>query len=1005
MLRSKNNNLADKKGLTVMVLKKGMVLLLGFCCGMLFGAKLETKTGVDKNGFHYRYVENDPYSGREYTLKNGLKVYLSRIAVQPRISFKLAVRAGQADSPAEATGLAHYLEHMMFKGNDRIGALDYEKEKVLLARIEQLFEKRRKTADPKEKEKIYAEIDRLSSEAAKYAAAGEYSQLISSIGGSGLNAFTASDMTVYVVSIPAQELEKLLQLESERLRNPVMRLFHTELEAVYEEFNRGRDNDKRLLYEAVNAKLFPPHPYSWVPFIGNPEHLKNPSIAEISAFLKKYYVPSNMAVLLAGDLDYDRTIQLVDRYFSSLPAAPAPERKLAKAGPLTSDQQVRVSSPKAEKLRIGFRIEPGRRNELLGILLADLLSNGSTGLMDSHLVRQQKVQSASAGLDERKDYSLFLLSGTPRSGQSLDQLSGLLLGELQKVRDGDFSEELLQALILNYRKSLVNARINPEAALWTYLDAFIKKRDYAENLRIIDDLEKIGKKEIVDFARTLKYHVRADKITGKADDSGKVPKPKMTPVTVNSGKNSAYGKEFLKLPPAPLPPLDVIDFKKDFSILPMPGPGRNRLFYNRKLSPVNDTLFSLQIFVEAGTKHSPLLGLALGYLNFLGTDQYSAQALRWEFFKNALDFSFSCGEDRSSLNLSGFASKMDRALELADHFLRNVKPDEKAWQAYIERILKARADAKKNQQSNFRALNNFVAYGPDVQNNPLLFANSIGEKELRSITAKQAVELAQRCFRIPRLYAYAGPEKADKLKEILEKRMTLSQGVLDWPDKIKRKFKQLPTDKPRIFLLPYDSAQFLVGIRTRADKFSPDPEKMAKITLFNQYFGGGGLDTVVFQEIRESRSLAYSSYAVYSNAMNKDRYDLIFGFIGTQPDKFFEATDQMLKLFRTMPLHPGKIGQARTKLLKDLSASKSYGNLVGVWFQSEKTGIKRDLKPEIFAALSKLTPEQIADFAARELASRPYEIFAVGPVEKLDRKKLEKYGEIRQLTPEQVFGY
>ncbi len=971
----------------------------------VFAAKLEPRTAVDGNGYTYRYVENDPYNGREYTLKNGLKVYLSRIPVKPRISFKLAVRAGAADSSMETTGLAHYLEHMLFKGGDRIGALDYGKEKVLLDRIERLFEQRRKTADPKEKAKIYAEIDRLSAEAARYAAAGEYSRLIASIGGTGLNAFTSSDMTVYVVTIPSQELPKLLQLEAERLRDPVMRLFHTELEAVYEEFNRGRDDDRRLLYEAVNAKLFHPHPYE-VSVIGKPEHLKNPSISEIKTFLKKYYVPSNMAILLAGDLDFEKTIQQVDRYFSGLPEAPAPKRKLAKADPLTADQRVTVSSPKAETLRIGFRIEPGRRNELLGILLSDLLSNGTTGLMDSDLVRAQKVMNAGASMDERRDYSLFMLSGTPRKGQSLDQLAKLLLGELQKVRDGKFSEDLLKALILNYRKSLIEARVNPEYALWTYLDAFIKERDYADNLRIIDDLEKIGKKEIVEFAKTLRHYVRADKITGKADDTGKVPKAKITPVTTNADKLSAYGQAFLKQPPTPLPKLDVIDFKKDFSILPMPGPGHNRIFYNRKLSPVNDTLFSLQIYVEAGTKHSPRLSLALGYLNFLGTEKYSAQALRWEFYKNALDFSFSCGEDRSSLNLSGFASKMERGLELANDFLQNMKPDEKAWKAYVERILKARANAKKNQRTNFYALNTFVAYGPDPQNNPRLFANSISEQELRAMTAKQAVELAQRCFQIPRLYAYAGPKKADDLKNILEKRMTSPQGVLDWPgEKNKREFKQLPTEKPQVFLLPYDSAQFLVGIRTLGDKFSPDPVKMAKIDLFNQYFGAGGLDCVVFQEIRESRSLAYSSYAVYSNAMDKDRHDFIFGFVGTQPDKFFEAADSMLDLFRKMPMYPDKIGQARTKLLKDLSASKTYGNLAGLWFQSEKTRIKRDLKPEIFRALQEITAQDIADFAAKELSGRPYDIFVVGPVDKLDRKKLEKYGTVRRVTPKQIFGY
>ena len=986
-----------------MKLKAGIIVFLCLCVGMVFAGRLESREAVDPNGYRYRYVTDDPYNGREYTLKNGLKVYLSRIPVQPRISFKLAVRAGLADSPPEATGLAHYLEHMLFKGNDRIGALNYAREKVLLDQIEKLFEERRKTDDPEKKEKIYAEIDRLSGEAAKYAAAGEYSQLIASIGGSGLNAFTASDMTVYVVNVPAWELPKLLQLESERLRNPVMRLFHTELETVYEEFNRGMDNDGRLLYEAVNSKLFAPHPYSWVPVIGKPEHLKNPSIAEIKNFLKQYYVPSNMAILLAGDLDYDKTIQLVDRYFSGIPEAPAPKRRLPKADPLTSDQHLKISSPKSESLRIGFRLEPGRRNELLATLLADLLSNGSTGLMDSHLVRSQKVMSAGAYLYDRKDYSAFMLAGTPCAGQSLNDLAALLLGELQKVREGKFPESLLKALILNYRKSQVEDRENPEAALWTYLDAFVKKRDYAENLRVADDLEKIGKKEIVEFAGSLQHFVRADKIIGKADESGKVAKPKMTPVAVNSGKNSVYGKEFMKLPPTPLPPLDVIDFQKDFSILPLNG--TDRLFYSNKPSPVHDTLFSLQIYVDAGSDHSPLLPLALGYLNFLGTEKYGAQALRWEFYKDALDFSFSCGAKRSSLNLSGFGSKMGRALELANHFLLHVKPDENAWKAYVGRILKSRADARKNQQACFRALNFYVAYGPDAGNNPFLFGSSVSEKELRKLTGKQMVELAKEFFSMPRLYAYVGPEKADKLKEILGKSMTLPPSIARRPPEKAQDFHQLPTTRPRVFLLPYDSAQFLIGFRTRAGRFAADPVKMAKIKLFNQYFGAGGLDDVVFQEIRESRSLAYSAYAVYQNVMEKDRYDVIFGYAGTQPDKFFDAADQMLKLFRRMPLYPGKMEQAKKKLLKDLSAEKTYGNLAGFWFEAEKIGVKRDLKPEIFNALSKLTVREIANFAAGELASRQYDVFVVGPVDKLDPEKLKKYGEVQRVSLKEIFGY
>lgn len=982
--------------------KISMIVGSCFVAAILFATNMETRTATDPNGYSYRYVTNDPFNGREYTLKNGLKVYLSRIPVKPRISFKLGIRGGFADSPANATGLAHYLEHMLFKGTSRIGALDYEKEKVLLDKIEQLFEKKRKTSDPKEKEKIYAEIDRLSSEAAKYAAAGEFSQLISSIGGSGLNASTSLNYTMYVVDIPSQELPKLLQLESERFRDPVMRLFHTELEAVYEEFNQGRDSDGRLLYEAMLANLFAPHPYSWIPLIGKPEHLKNPSITEITAFLKKYYVPSNMAIALAGDLDFDKTIALVDKYFSWIPTAPAPDHKLPKAAELTASKHVRISSPKSESLSIGFRVEQSRRNDLLGTILCKLLSNGSTGLMDSDLLQTQKVLSAYAGSNNFRDYSLFALIGRPKTGQTLDQLAELLLSELQKVRDGKFSEDLLKAAILNYRKGLIKARINPGTSTSNYMDDFLRKQDYAENLRMFDDMEKITKKEIMDFAKSLKYYVRADKITGKADSSGRVPKPKITPVSLNSDKNSAYGKEFLKQPPAPLPKLDVIDFKKDFTLLDLEN--GDRLFYSNKPSPVNDTLFTLQIYTEAGADHSPLLRHALGYLKYLGTQKYSLKDFRRELYKDALDFYFSCGAKRSSITLGGFASRMDRGLELADDFLRNMKPDEKAWQEYVSSILKERANTKKNQKSNFNVLRTYATYGSDPKNNPQLFANSLSEKELRKLTGKQMVELAKECFSKPRFYAYVGPDSIETVKKKISALTREKPGSRHLPEK-PMKFDLQEVKQPRILLLPYDSSQCMVGVFTRVEKFSPDPVKMAKIRLFNQYFGKGGLNSVVFQELRESRSLAYYASASYRNSMEKGRYDFIFGYVATQPDKFFDAADMMLSLFRKMPLYPKKIEHARTNLLKGLSSSRTFGNLAGVWFQSEKTGIKRDLKPEIFAALQKITPQEIADFAAKELSGRNYDIFVVGPVEKLDRKKLKKYGKVQEVSAEQIFGY
>ena len=988
-----------------MRLKTGIILIasaLTVCTA--FAAKMETNTAVDPNGYQYRYVTKDPFNARIYTLKNGLTVYLSRIPVQPKIAYRMVVRAGLADSPANATGLAHYLEHMLFKGTERIGALDYAKEKPLLDKIEQLFEKKRKTADPKEKEKIYAEIDRLSSEAAKYAVASEYGTLIRFIGGTKFNASTSLDWTRYEVDIPAQELPKLLQLESERLRNPVMRRFHTELETVYEEFNMNKDSDWRSIFNAYNSRLFFPHPYSWTPFIGKPEHLKNPSIAEIKVFLKKYYVAPNMALLLIGDLEFDRTIQLVDKYFSGLPTGPVSARNAPRPKERTAEEHVTISSPNYEILAIAYRFEPGLRNELLANLLLSLLYNkDETGLLSTDLVLPRKVQYASAFLDFNRDGSSFSLFGLPKKGQTLDQLADLLKAELRKVQNGEFDEALLKAIILNYRKKQISARIHLSAAENVYLKVFISGQDYAENLRVVEDMEKIGKKEIMEFAKSLKNGVRVDKVIGKADKSGRLPKLKITPVALNSGKISDYGKAFQTQKSAPLPKLDVIDFKKDFSILPMTN--GDRLFYSNRPSPVNGTLFSLKIYVDAGSHHDPLLPLAIQYLDFLGTEKYDAKVLRREFYNNAVSFSFSCGDRRGSLNLSGFGSKMKRALELANHFLQNVKPDEKAWQDFVTRTMHDRAEVKKSSHISFDVLKTYVIYGPEACNNPFIFAESFSEKALRKLTGKQMVELVQRYFLMPRFYSYVGPEKAERLKKILEKELARPTNLTAMTPPKKHCFTPLAVDRPRIFLLPYDTAQLTVGFYSRAEKYTPDPVKTAKRYLFNDYFSEGIGSNVVWQEIREARGLAYWARASYVESGEKGHYDTVYGVMGTQPDKFFDAADQMLRLFRKMPLNSRDIEKSRSQLLKNLSSSRSYGDLSWIWFSAEKKGVKRHLIPDIFAALQKLTPQDIADFAEKELASRQYDIFVVGPVDKLDRKKLEKYGEVIHVTPEQIFGY
>ena len=274
-------------------------LLTAVCCLMALSFNLSSCTGNS----NYESVKGDPMQTRIYTLDNGLKVYLTVNHDEPRIQTYIAVRTGSKNDPAESTGLAHYLEHLMFKGTDSFGTIDYENERPLLDSIEAQYEIYGKTKDEAERRAIYHRIDSFSYEASKFAIANEYDKLMAGIGSTGSNAFTGEDVTCYVENIPAGTVEQWAKVQADRFRNMVIRGFHTELEAVYEEYNIYLTNDGDKVSQAINGILFPHHPYGTQTTIGTQEHLKNPSLVNVMKYYRDWYVPNNIAICLSGELD------------------------------------------------------------------------------------------------------------------------------------------------------------------------------------------------------------------------------------------------------------------------------------------------------------------------------------------------------------------------------------------------------------------------------------------------------------------------------------------------------------------------------------------------------------------------------------------------------------------------------------------------------------------------------------------------------------------------------
>src|SRR5437870_11028661 len=282
----------------------------------------------------------DPMAVRIYELDNGLKVYLTENHETPRFEAQIAVRAGSKNDPPESTGLAHYLEHMLFKGTTRIGTLDYEKEKPHLDGILELYEQHFHQTDPDKRKTIYAEINQESQRAAQFEIANEMDKLYKAMGEEGLNAHTYHEETVYQVNLPANRLEQWAIIESERFQHPVFRLFQPELEIVYEEKNRTLDNKEAIIEFAVNKLLFKKHPYGQQTTIGEVEHLKNPSLKNMYEYYQKHYVPGNMAIVISGDIEPRRTMKFIDKYFSAWNAKPVPPQRSRSEEPLRGAERV-----------------------------------------------------------------------------------------------------------------------------------------------------------------------------------------------------------------------------------------------------------------------------------------------------------------------------------------------------------------------------------------------------------------------------------------------------------------------------------------------------------------------------------------------------------------------------------------------------------------------------------------------------------------------------------------
>ncbi|MDR2389768.1 MAG: insulinase family protein [Tannerellaceae bacterium] len=956
----------------------GMVLLAASC--------------ASRPKYAYESVTGDPLKTRIYTLDNGLKVYLSVNKDKPRIQTFIGVRVGGKNDPAETTGLAHYFEHLMFKGTSNFGTSDYETEKPLLDQIEALFETYRLTTGEAERKAIYAEIDSVAQVASQIAIPNEYDKLMSAIGSQGTNAFTSYDVTAYMEDIPSNEVENWAFIQADRFTNPVIRLFHTELETVYEEYNMSLTRDSRKLLEAMMGAVFPHHPYGTQTVLGTQEHLKSPSIVNIKKYFETYYVPNNMAVCMVGDLNPDETVRIIDKYFGSLTPKEIPELKTSPEQPIAEPIVKEVVGLEAENVAIAYRMPGANTKDAAVMEFVDyLLTNGKAGLIDLNLVQKQKVLRASSGVNSMADYSMFVLTGTPKVGQTLDEVKDLLLGQLELLKRGEFDDKLLEAVINNFRLERYYQQQEYRYAAQTLLFAFINKAEWKDEVEKIDFQSKLTKQDVVDFCNTYyndNYAV-VYKRQGTPDDK-KIDKPAITPVSTNRDNESDFLASFKQREVKPIEPV-FLDYNKDLSKLELK---RNLpLLYKQNTT---NPIFSLYYVFEMGNNHNKALGTAFSYLDYLGTSTRTAEEIKSELYQLACSFGVQATNERVYVYISGLSDNFDRALAILEERLVDARADVETYNNLVEDILKRRADAKLNQSANFSALRNYAVWGPVSPS-----TNILSEAELKALNPDDLVNITKGLKDFEHTILYYGPLSETQIVETLSRNHATADALQPIP--APTPFVEQETPENKVLLAHYDAKQIYMSMIHKGGSFSKTIEPNRSI--YNAYFGGS-MNSIVFQEMREARGLAYSANASYQRPAKPTRAYYLSTMIATQNDKLTEAISAFLSILNDMPESEKAFGLAKENILTDLRTERILrDDILWDYLDAKEFGYDTDQRKELYEKIPAFTLDDVKAFQQQYVKDKPYTYCILGDTKDLDLKALGKIGQVRILKQEEIFGY
>lgn len=935
---------------------------------------------------------------QQFKLENGLTVYLWEDKNQPDVTGRVVVRAGSIDEPEEYTGLAHYLEHVLFKGTEKIGALDWEKEKPLYEQIIKLYDEFAEEKDPIKRDTLTARINRLSLEAAKLSVTSDFSNLIEGMGGENLNAGTSYDVTMYYNNFPAFQMEKWLEVNSERLMKPVFRAFQAELENVFEEYNMYQDNRNTHVSQFLYSNLYPTHPYGR-DIIGNPEHLKNPRLSKLIEFYSTWYVPSNMALVLVGNFNSEQVIPMVKEKFGRLVDKPVPERK--KHQPADFSKKTRVSAKLSYSPQViwGYQGVPkGHKDELALDICTQILSNSmQTGLLDK-LSLDGDISGAVAMNDTRRDDGRLLLMAVPyydisqRMYSSDKATEAVILKEVDKLKNGEIEDWLIQSIKDNLLQQYKLILERPASKVEVLTELFAYNLPNDEFFGMTERIKAISKEDI---QRIAKQYFSGNNITISIQEGkpkkNKLKKPNIKPLDPPKGQTTEYAKWIHNLPVNP-----VAEVYNDFnSVKTIPLYSNIPMYYTQNTQ--ND-VFTLTIKYGVGTYKMPKLKYAVGLMNSAGIMPSSdAQSVRKEFSQLNVRSSYSVDDNYFYINMIGDEKNLLEACKLMTRQTLLPKLDEKQLDRVKGSEISYRISIEPNDiNTQSDALLSYVMYKDKSE--------YIDRPKLEEVYFSKISELTGEIIRASDYEVevhYVGARSANEVATILKENLPFKEEVKKSESPVVQ--DRITYEKPSIhFLRNSDAQQVQLYFYVNGSEFKPGDQVL--YDAFYQYFSGG-FNGLVMNEIRENNSMAYTAYGALITPPVPDKKAYFMGFVGTQGDKAADAIDLYMKLLKDMPLFPERITNVKTYLkqsyLTDKPSFRSRSQQFNRW---RMKGYTDDPAKVNMQKVENLTFDQIVEFYNREIKGKPITILMTGDPKMINLKQIEaNHGKITNVSPSILF--